>query len=157
MRHVLYSAPFTADHPSSINTPTSTPKWPTLNPDSNPASQVSFLLAKVPDFSVSSSCWCLQRSFCIFHNPSSQNQHCQWYFLNAPRRLKVLESLEPNGTLESSSTDQEDFSQLQEWLPDNEASYTIYFLDNPPENYLFISYVPDSSNVPSPPSLLPSH
>ena len=67
----------------------------------------------------------------------------------------MIESLEPNGTLERSSTEQEDFSQLQEWLPDNEASYTIYFLDTPPENYIFISYVPDTSNVPLPLSITP--
>ena len=62
----------------------------------------------------------------------------------------MLESLEPNGTLDRVGTEQEDFSLLHEWLLDNEASYTIYFLDTPLENYIFISYVPDTSNVTSP-------
>jgi len=58
------------------------------------------------------------------------------------------ESLEPNGTFDRKASAEEDFPQVREWFEDTEAGYIIYFLDTPSDSYFFISYVPDTSNVP---------
>jgi len=60
----------------------------------------------------------------------------------------IIESLEPNGTLSPEGTVKEDFSRLQDWFEDTEAGYAIYFLDSPSDEYIFISFVPDTTNVP---------
>jgi len=36
---------------------------------------------------------------------------------------------------------------LENWFQENEAAYAIYFLDNSEGSYIFISYVPDNTDV----------
>jgi hypothetical protein len=102
--------------------------------------------SNTPNQSISHPRPSLQRNLHHANNPCPQNQHHRWYTF--PSIFLTIESLEPNGTIDRTSTAEEDFSQLQEWCKDNEAGYIIYFLDSPSDNYFFISYVPDNTNVP---------
>lgn len=70
--------------------------------------------------------------------------------VDSAKLLKLtLESLEPNGTLSREATAETDFPRIREWFEDHEAGYVIYFLDPPSDEYIFISFVPDITNVHS--------
>lgn len=70
--------------------------------------------------------------------------------VDSAKPLKLtLESLEPNGTLSREATSEGDFPRIQEWFEDHEAGYVIYFLDPPSDEYIFISFVPETTKVHS--------
>ncbi|KIJ63252.1 hypothetical protein HYDPIDRAFT_113217 [Hydnomerulius pinastri MD-312] len=66
------------------------------------------------------------------------------------RFIKVViqnESLVPVTSIEVSGSLEEDLVQLQDHLEDQEPCYILAQLDNPPSEWLLISYVPDSAKV----------
>jgi hypothetical protein len=70
--------------------------------------------------------------------------------VDSTKSLKLtLESLKPNGTLSREETAETDFPRIQAWFEDTEAGYVIYFLDPPSDEYIFISFVPETTNVRS--------